>query len=407
MNRKQFVILAVLVVAVGGLGYHFYNRNAESYQTSGGGIGKKLLGEFPINDVAQILIRSNQTDLNLVKSNDVWLVRERGGYPANYSEIRDLVSKLAELKIVQVETIGPSQLSRMELAEPGHGPGSGTLLELKDASGKPIKSVLLGKKHLRKTGQPSPMGDEGGFPDGRFVQVKGAGDQVALISDPLASAEPRPETWLDKDFFKVEKARTISFTATNATNSWKIQRESETAEWKLIDPKAGEQPLDAGKASSAGTAFNSPSFADVAIDLKPEVTGLDKPSVVVIESFDHLTYTLRVGNKSGEENFYLSMSVEGAPAAARIPGKDEKPEDKTRLDQEFQVQAKAAQEKLKKEKAFEKWTYLVPKWSVEPLVRDRYMLLADKKEEPKPDAGALPTTFDPLKLPLPPGDAAK
>jgi len=68
----------------------------------------------------------------------------------------------------------------------------------------------------------------------------------------------------------------------------------------------------------------------------------------------------------------------------RTPGKDEKPEEKEKLDKEFKEQQAKLAEKLKQEKNFEKWTYLVSTWTLEPLLKDRSQLLVEKKPEPKP-----------------------
>jgi hypothetical protein len=91
--------------------------------------------------------------------------------------------------------------------------------------------------------------------------------------------------------------------------------------------------------------------------------------------------------------------VEGNFPKEREAGKDEKPEDKAKLDKEFKDKQSKLEEKLKSEKKFEKWTYLVAKWGVDPLLKDRKDLLQEKKDEKK-DGGAAakpaaPT--DPLK----------
>jgi hypothetical protein len=67
----------------------------------------------------------------------------------------------------------------------------------------------------------------------------------------------------------------------------------------------------------------------------------------------------------------------------RTPGKDEKPEDKEKLDKEFKEQQKKLEEKLAQEKGLAKWTYLVSSWTVDSLLKDRAQLLVDKKEELK------------------------
>src|SRR5439155_21869465 len=87
------------------------------------------------------------------------------------------------------------------------------------------------------------------------------------------------------------------------------------------------------------------------------------------------------------------------------PGKDEKPEDKEKLDKEFKDRLAKLEEKLKQEKGFEQWTYLVSKWTVDPLLKERKDLLAEKKEEPKKDekpAAASATTPPKTVPPLPP-----
>ena len=61
-----------------------------------------------------------------------------------------------------------------------------------------------------------------------------------------------------------------------------------------------------------------------------------------------------------------------------------KPEDKTKLDKEYQEKKNKLEEKLKAEKALEPWTFTVPKYTVDPLLKERKDLLVEKKEEPKP-----------------------
>ena len=46
------------------------------------------------------------------------------------------------------------------------------------------------------------------------------------------------------------------------------------------------------------------------------------------------------------------------------------------------------EEKLKAEKAYEKWTYVVSKWTIDPLFKERKDLLVEKKEEKKEEPKA-------------------
>lgn len=384
MNSKQFGILLVLVLLLGGAGLMIYNKRGESWSGGNETTGQKLLGQFQVNDVAHILIRQGTSDLNLAKKEDLWRVRERGDYLSDFAEISKLLIKLRDLKVVQTEKVGPSNLGRLELAPPGPGSNTATQVELRDNGGKVIRSLLLGKKHMQKSNRPSQFGemDGEGFPDGRYVMTEAASGNVSLISDALSEVEPKPEHWLDKSFIKIEKPRSISVAHADTTNSWSLVRESENGEWKLADAKPGEK-LDSGKSSGVTSPFSSASIADVVIGLTPEQAGLAKPTVVKVGTFDGFDYTINVGAKTNED-YILAVAVDGKVGGERTPGKDEKPEEKAKLDKEFADNLKKLTEKLETEKAYGNWTYLVSGWTVDSLLKKRGELLEESKPDDSP-----------------------
>jgi hypothetical protein len=391
MNSKQLSILIVLLVLIGGLGLYLYKRNTASWRSTERVAEQKLLGDFPLNDVAHITVKHTNSELNLVKQDDQWKVRERYNYPANFQEISECLRKMWELKAVQTQPVGPSQLGRLELMPPDKGTNSGTLVEFKDKNDKLIRSVLLGKKHMRQSASPSPFGgDSGGWADGRFVLVQGdkpAGEvEVSVVSESFSNVEPKPDSWINKDFFKVEKLRSISVTTTNATNGFTLAREVEGGEMKLADKKPNEE-LDTTKVSSLGSALSYPNFNDVVSpEAKPETLGFDKPVKATLETFDHFVYSVQIGKSTNDDTYPLKFSVTADLPKERTPGKDEKAEDKTKLDKEFKEKNDKLKEKLNQEKALEKWTYLVSKWTVDPLLKTRLELIAPpKKEEEKKD----------------------
>ncbi len=377
MNKKQFLILLGLVAVLGVWGISRWRGQISSWSGGGAVAGKKLLGEFDVNAVAQLAIKRGTNELLLAKKDDIWRVAQRNDYPANFGEISAFLLKLKDLKIVQTEQVGASQLPRLELAP--SGTNEPTVVEFRDAGGKAFQTLTLGKTILDTSAASSPMdefGGGGGYPKGRYVQVSGMTDSVALISDALADVAPDAGHWLNKTFFKVEKPKSVAVTFAEATNSWTITRETEAGEWKLSDAQADEK-LDSGKSASVTSPFTSPSLNDVALGLTPEQSGLDQPTVIKIATFDGFEYTVNVGAKTNE-NFLLTVAVTGDFPKERAAVADEKPEDKAKADKEFADQLKAQQEKLATETAFGKWTYQVAAWTVEPLLKKRSELLEDK-----------------------------
>jgi hypothetical protein len=405
MNRKQLTLVLGLVVVIGGLGFWLWQSETGAYRASEGRMGQKVLGEFDVNAVAAVTLRQGTNTLTLAQEGERWVVRERGGYPANFSEVSELVRKLGDLKVVQPVKgpLGPSALERLELKSPAAGEKSATLVELKDKDGKILRAVLLGKRHLRQAASPSPMGGDEGWPVGRYVMVADRPESVSLVSETFSNAEAKPEQWLNKDFFKVEKPKTIAVTYPAApTNSFKLRRETESGEWLLADV-AGDERVDSSKVSGFSSALSWPSFNDVLPDAKPAEVGLDNPIVVGITTFDGFTYTLHVGDKSGEDAYHLSLQVAGDFPKERSPGADEKPEDKEKLDKEFKEKTEKLQEKLKNEQALSRWIYLVSKWSLDSVLKERHALLAEKKAEETEKVAPPPaSTPDLTAPPLPP-----
>jgi hypothetical protein len=377
MNRKQLILLIVVGLLLGGLALVFRNSRDQEFQRRDVGIGEKLLGDFPSQDVVEVTIKSRDGEVNLTKQ-DVWVVKERSSYPASVTQISELFMKLWELKPAQSQNVGQSQWGRLELLSPGTkdaGTNTATLVELKAKDGKVVGSVLLGKKQMRDSGGPG-----GGFPVGRWIALPGKTDTVFVTSETFSEIEPKPEAWLNKDsFVKVEKLKSISLVSTNATNSWSLSRADESAEWTLADPQEGEV-LDKNKVSSLNWAFSSPSFTDVQPKDAEAVKGLfAAPSLIKMETFEGFAYEVSVGSSQDTENFWITVAATADLPKERVAPAEEKAEDKEKNEKSWKEQQDKLKEKLKKEQALAGWTFQVAKWTVDSVLKDRAAMLAEKK----------------------------
>ena len=382
MKGKQLALVLVLLVAVGGVALFLNHRNSADWSEKATTSSGKIL-DFPLNDVSHVTIKESGAELNLVKKDDGWTVKERADYPANFEQTGGLIRKLWELKPVQDVKVGPSQLARLQLAEPTPGSTGGTLIDLQGAGDKRIAALLLGKKSLRDSDQPA--GEGGGFPVGRYVMGQDGSNRVYLVSETFNDIQTKPEQWLSRDFIKVENPKSIAVTGTEPAKSWKIVRDAAASPWKLTDSKPGEE-LDNTKAAGVASIFTYGSFVDVLpADAPMAETGLDKPSTVHIETFDGFSYDLRIG-KLKDENYPVLVSVKGELAKERTPAADEKPEDKTKLDEEFQTKQKQLGDKLAKEQKLPARPYLIVKATIDQMLKDRAALMVEKKPSPSPSS---------------------
>ena len=376
MNRKQFLILLVALVVLGGAGLLLVRQDVADYRASGAKIGAKLLPSLRIADVAEVRLQDAKNQVTLVRKEKTWVVQERAGYPASFQEISDLLIKLVELKVTQSEQVGASLYPRLALAEPGKGvEGAGTAIEFKDAAGKPLARLVLGKKVLKKDPMNPLPSAKDGVPAGRYVRVDGAKDTIVVVSDPLEKAAADPGRWLTKDFIKVDRIRTLAVGPEGGAPNWKISRDEEWGQWKFA---AGGERLHPSAAVMAVNKLGQLSFNDVAAD--PGAEAADKPVSIVAETFDNLVYTLKFKKTAKGDDYFLTFTVTGEPLRSRTVEKGEKPQDKERRDKEFDETRKRLENRIAFENVLGKWTYVIAKGEIEPLLRSRSDMTV-----PKPD----------------------
>jgi len=403
VNRKQFIVVLLFLAVVGSAGLVLLKTNKHSWTTPDPKVGEKLLPHFRYNEVAAIHIRG-ENDVNIVRTNGSWRVRERRDYPANLKQIRDLLMRTKDLKIVQSENIGSSQLARVDLEDPNRAAtvrerptrdqsterseespsGCGIQLEFKDDHGAVLDSLLIGKMHLRHQSESEPVGLHGFF-DGRYVLLPNDAQHVLLVSDELASVSAQPDSWLSRDFIKIEGAKSIAMTSTNGAGLWTLTRESESARWTLSDSSAaGTEMLDPSIVSEIVEILRFLTFLDVASDSIASAAGPhpDKAMILLVETFDHFFYTLKIGARRPDGNYPLTFAVNADIPNERRPGLDERQEDAKKADEEFQDKMKLLQDKLAKESALARvgWVYVADAHLIEPLLRTRAQLLQKKSD---------------------------
>ncbi len=379
MKRKQLTILLILVAVIGGIGVFLQKINRSEWSSTSNPAGGKVV-DFPINDVARVEIHSTDGQVHLTKKNDAWIVEERADYPANFTEVSRLIRRLWELKPVQEVKVGQSQLSRLELVQPGQGDGAGALVEVKDNNGGNLAKIIAGKKSFRKTeGLPGGIAN---VPGGRYVLAMPAG-KVSLVAESLDEINPKPESWLKRDFIKIDDPESITLAGQTTPRHWTLTHTKGNTDWRFVDAKANEQ-IGPENVSSSASLLSGLSFTDVLPpEAKPQETGLDKPDVLTIETFDHFTYTLKIGKLTGQ-NYPVALSINANLVKERMPAPGEKPEDKTKLDQEFQIHLKGLEDKVTTEKEYEKRIYLIPKSTLDTFLKDRTALVAAKTPTPSP-----------------------
>ncbi|MBL9160481.1 MAG: DUF4340 domain-containing protein [Verrucomicrobiales bacterium] len=385
MGTKTLIRLVIALAVLGGIAaiLHFAGSGGAVSEVSSSTTKKKVFEDFPINDVAKVVIKQKDGSITLNKGAKSWEVAEREGYPANVEPIVGLLRKIWDLNIVQPITIGRTQYGRLGLLDPAAADSkaeeAATLLTFQNKEGKDLASLWLGKVYARNEGRPDPFGGGMATTDaGRYVK-RGDGNLVYLVGETFSDVKIEAPEWIDKNFFKVEKIKSIEIVSANKADDWKLERAAEADDFTLANAAATEK-LDPNKVSSMKAAFANPQLEDVFIG---EEKGQQKTDVTTfkIVTFDDFKYEISVGAKNDLNELPLSLKVTAELPKERKPGAEESDEEKKKLDQEFTDRVAALQKKLDAEKKLEGHVFKVRSYIVDSITKKRSELMEEKKAE--------------------------
>lgn len=395
MSRKQFLILLVALVVLAAAGGGIWWSKRSAWDKTDARVGQNLLPTLKLVDIAQVVLRDGKDTTTLTRDGSDWKIKERADFPADSSRLAELLNKTASVRVTQLQPLTPPEKAGFVLVDPETGkektdqkagPGIGTIMELKDKDGKQLARLLLGKPVIKKVMEsPSP-----GEPPkeiekavGRHIMVGKDGETMVLVSDGLAFAEASPVAWVTKEVLHIDRTKSITTYGSDGTIRYGVTRKEEGDWWNFPDSGRPDQQ----KAQDSVSPLYAVNIVDVVANPGNDVTGLDKPIVAKAETFDNLTYTLKLGKqipgaRPEDNKYYVSFSIAGEPPKERVSFKGESKEDIEKKSKEWLEYRVKLLEQVKREQGYSKWTFIFPARQVEPLLRTR----AEMLPAPKPAA---------------------
>lgn len=393
MNKRFVAVLVALVLILGGAALYVHKREDTAQPAVSAQLGQPLLKDLKASDIATIALRDGKSTLTLVKKDKSWTIAERGGFPADLDKVTELVVKTIELKVGQVEPVGDADRQRLNLVDPGKagqpdsgkagpadpgkaGPaGLAASLAFKASDGRVLAELLLGKKYFRK----EPEGDSvKAIGDGRFVMLPTDNKQVYIVSEPFRTASTASADWIAKDGIAIERVKSLEYKPADG-EGYRIARATDGPDWKLERAPAGAR-LDNTKANSAAYSLAKLEIEDAAASDKD--TGLDKPSVLKVSTFDGVSYTLHIGSID-KDRYPVTVEIEGTPKREFEQRKDEKPEAKAAREKSFAEELKRLEERVARDQALQGQVLLVAKAKLADLLKKKSELLEQKKVDEK------------------------
>ena len=385
MKKGQLLILFIFCIVIGIAGLMVKKKSQQNWKKQDTDIGKKVLSDFPLNEIRRIQITSGKNSVELAKeSAGMWVARSSFSYYADFTKVADFLKKIAEIGILQNIEIEENDFGRLEL-ETGKESGDKNGIEVNcfDETDKSIAKIIFGKQHMRKSqGKRNPYGGGGESPDGRYIYIPHT-KTVALVGEPFSTInDGSSDQWIDKTFIKVDKVKKAIRINENSV-LWTVFREEEGNSLELLEEIESDEKIIKSKLNGIDSALRYPSFNSVADpSITDEVHGFLDGKQFVLEDFDGFTYTVSIGSKTDKDEYPIRFNIGYAEPDLPSPPEDEKEEDKEKRENEFKELIAKNNKKFKSMvDRYTKWTYLVSSYTVENMLLEKNDLI-EKKEKP-------------------------
>ncbi len=376
MKSKTFIVLLVVCAVLGGITYWQFNKGDEG---SAGPVamGKELLADLSVNEITAVRISGPENNVVLKKA-EVWEVENRFGYPADFSQITDLVKKLRSVSVGRSFTGNDDARARLSLYPPGEAgvdaDATGTRILLENADGEALADVLVGDPRDSSTGT-----------GGHYMMLL-PDTTVYLVDKSFRRLATEPREWLVTELVDAASAdvREVQYRTADGEPLYTLTRPG-----KGKDPAFQERPEGFADREIKKSEINTLFGALSGFQIENVADPADKPAdenfghVFDYRLFDGTSYTVTLGGAvpDAEDQYHVKVragytappeeeatAAESDDASAETDSGDPEAlkkaeeEKKKAAEERRRQQAELRKKALELDERIRSWTYVVPEW---------------------------------------------
>jgi len=194
MNTKTLSLLGGITILIILAAIFLGKEPSNSIPESGQPLFPDLMTK--INDVSEMLVKTQKDTTTLIQGESSWGVKEKEGYRADFEKIKQSLIGLAELRIVEPKTKNKDLYQKLGLQDPGEKDSHSKLVALKTKDGTSIAELIIGNQRPGK-----------GNPDASEFYVRKSGDPQSWLVKGRLRLETGSGEWLDKQILDIQDHR--------------------------------------------------------------------------------------------------------------------------------------------------------------------------------------------------------
>ncbi|WP_424814011.1 DUF4340 domain-containing protein [Roseococcus sp. YIM B11640] len=300
IGRRGVLLLGAAAGVTIGAAVWFQPKNEAEGQFQPGALAFPGLAPRLAQAAKIELVRHNQTT-TLTRDGDDWRIAEQQGYRSRPERVRELLTGLTELRLVEERTSDPSRYASLGVDDPRQEGSTATLLRVLDAQGTAIAELILGRRRVRT---------QGNVPES--VYVRRPAEARSWLAEGRVLTDADPGLWVNRDIVALvpDRLRRVEI-ARNGEPALVLARAGEVdAPLEVVTPP--NTIADRGAVEEVARAFDMLSFVEVrrAADAPGEALGEAKFTYT-----DGLTITVRP--QQDGQVLWVKLTAEGDSDEAR------------------------------------------------------------------------------------------
>jgi hypothetical protein len=272
-DRRNQILAIILIAQIAIAAFLFWPKPA----TSDGGVS--LLPDFDPATVVALTVKAGDapdTQVDLVKEGDEWVLAEADSYPANSTQVTEILDKLHNINTARLVTQTDASHGRLQVAADNFN----RLVQMKTDDGEQYDLYV------------------GSSAGGTSTHVRAADEDNVYLTNEIVSWDlnAQPSGWINTQYFNIPVTNTVRLSLTNANGTFEFAKD-ETG-WHMQGLEADEIANENDILSFYNQARAVSMLEPVGKTNKPEY-GMDSPSAVLkitnVGADEEKTYTLTIG----------------------------------------------------------------------------------------------------------------
>lgn len=189
MNRRLLVLggAAIGAASIAAALLLGGDEDSPSLGATGGGLMFPGLAAR-LAEAAKVEIRRNEGAMTLLRQDDRWVIAERNDYPARDARLRELLTGLTELRLLEPRATDMAGWARLGVDDPVNPGSTANFVRVLDGQGRSIAELFLGRRRVRT---------QGGLPE--TVYVRRGGETQAWLAEGRVPVDADAASWMDRD----------------------------------------------------------------------------------------------------------------------------------------------------------------------------------------------------------------